>query len=183
MPQLHKIKEDLKGKKAAIYTGGAFKVFSLVRSLRTIGMKAVVAGSQTGTKEDYRLLHNLCDEGAVLVDDSNPVELAKFILEKDVDLFIGGVKERPVAFKLGVAFCDHNHERKISLVGFEGLVNFAKEVHTSLMSPVWKFVPRRAAQQVEKEKHRIKNPGLPKGCTPAMCMTCTEECAPTTPTP
>lgn len=177
MPELHRIREDLKGMKAAIYTGGAFKVFSLVRSLRTIGMKAVVAGSQTGTEEDYRLLHELCDEGAILVDDSNPVELAKFILEKDVDLFIGGVKERPVAFKLGVAFCDHNHERKIALAGFDGLVNFAREVHASLMSPVWKFVPRRAAQ-AGKKQHRIKKPALPKGCTPAMCMTCTEDCAP-----
>ena len=177
MPELQKIKKDLEGKKAAIYTGGAFKVFSLVRSLRTIGMKSVVAGSQTGSKEDYQLLHELCDEGAVLLDDTNPVELAKFVLEKDVDLFIGGVKERPIAFKLGVAFCDHNHERKIALAGFEGLVNFAREVHDSLMSPVWKFVPRRAAL-AEEINRRKKNPGLPKGCTPAMCMTCTEECAP-----
>ena len=29
-----------------------------------------------------------------------------------MDLFIGGVKERPIAYKLGVGFCDHNHERK-----------------------------------------------------------------------
>jgi len=174
MPELLKIKKDLEGKRAAIYTGGAFKVFSLVRSLRTIGMQSVVAGSQTGSQEDYELLHELCDEGAVLLDDTNPVELAKFVLEKDVDLFIGGVKERPIAYKLGVAFCDHNHERKIALAGFEGLVNFAKEVHASLMSPVWKFVPRRAAAQ--QKRHSIKNPGLPKGCTPAMCMTCTDDC-------
>jgi nitrogenase molybdenum-cofactor synthesis protein NifE len=53
MPELLRIKKELEGKKAAIYTGGAFKVFSLVRSLRTIGMKSVVAGSQTGTQEDY----------------------------------------------------------------------------------------------------------------------------------
>lgn len=142
MPDLMRMKKDLQGKKAAIYTGGAFKVFSLVRSLRTLGMKSVVAGSQTGTAEDYQQLHELCDEGAVLLDDTNPVELAKFILEKKVDLFIGGVKERPIAYKLGVAFCDHNHERKIALAGFEGLVNFAKEIHASVMSPVWKFVPR-----------------------------------------
>jgi nitrogenase molybdenum-cofactor synthesis protein NifE len=170
MPELMRMRKDLEGKKAAIYTGGAFKVFSLVRSLRTIGMKSVVAGSQTGTREDYEQLHELCDEGAVLLDDTNPVELAKFILEKDVDLFIGGVKERPVAYKLGVAFCDHNHERKIALAGFEGLVNFAKEVHASVMSPVWKFVPRRANP---KPKEHTAPRSMPIGCTPAMCMSCT----------
>jgi nitrogenase molybdenum-cofactor synthesis protein NifE len=136
-------------------------------------MKSVVAGSQTGTREDYEQLHELCDEGAVLLDDTNPVELAKFIIEKDVDLFIGGVKERPVAFKLGVAFCDHNHERKIALAGFEGLVNFAKEVHASVMSPVWKFVPRRMNAAPAK---RTVKASLPKGCTPAMCMSCDSDC-------
>jgi nitrogenase molybdenum-cofactor synthesis protein NifE len=59
---------------------------------------------------------------------------------------VGGVKERPIAFKLGVGFCDHNHERKIALEGFIGMYNFAKEIHASAMSPVWRFVPRRYAR-------------------------------------
>jgi nitrogenase molybdenum-cofactor synthesis protein NifE len=56
---------------------------------------------------------------------------------------VGGVKERPIAYKLGVAFCDHNHERQAMLAGFSGMLNFAEEVYGSVMSPVWKFVPRR----------------------------------------
>ncbi len=144
MPQLAPYRKDLQGKKAAVYTGGAFKVFSLVRSLRTLGMDVVVAGSQTGSVEDYKVLRELCDPGTILVDDTNPLELAQFIKEKDVDLFIGGVKERPIAYKLGVGFCDHNHERKEALAGFVGMLNFAKEVHSSVMSPVWQFAPRRA---------------------------------------
>jgi len=144
IPQLAPYRNDLQGKKAAVYTGGAFKVFSLVRSLRTLGMDVVVAGSQTGSVDDYRLLTELCDPGTVILDDTNPLELAKFVKEKDVDLFIGGVKERPIAYKLGVGFCDHNHERKEALAGFIGMLNFAKEVHSSVMSPVWQFAPRRA---------------------------------------
>jgi nitrogenase molybdenum-cofactor synthesis protein NifE len=144
MPQLAPYRKDLQGKKAAVYTGGAFKVFSLVRSLRTLGMDVVVAGSQTGSVDDYKLLTELCDPGTVILDDTNPLELAKYVKEKDVDLFIGGVKERPIAYKLGVGFCDHNHERKEALAGFIGMVNFAKEVHSSVMSPVWQFAPRRA---------------------------------------
>jgi nitrogenase molybdenum-cofactor synthesis protein NifE len=149
MPELRRLRQDLEGRRAAVYTGGAFKVFSLVRSLRTLGMRTVVAGSQTGNAEDYAALHELCDEGTSLLDDSNPSELAKFILEKDADLLIGGVKERPIAHKLGVAFCDHNHERKIALAGFEGLLHFAREVHASVTSPVWRWVPRRSAQREE----------------------------------
>lgn len=146
-PELRRYRKLLRGKKAAVYVGGAFKAFSLVRALRTLGMKTVLVGSQTGNDEDYRQLRELCDPGTIIVDDSNPLELAKFCLEMDVDLFIGGVKERPIAYKLGIGFCDHNHERKEALAGFEGMLNFAKEVHASVMSPIWQFVPRRATTQ------------------------------------
>jgi nitrogenase molybdenum-cofactor synthesis protein NifE len=147
LPDLRRYKKALQGKRAAVYTGGAFKAFSLVRSLRTLGMKTVLAGSQTGNRDDYRLLRELCDEDTILVDDTNPLELAKFVQEKDVELLIGGVKERPIAYKLGIGFCDHNHERKIGLAGFEGLRQFAREVHATVMSPVWKLVPRRRPAQ------------------------------------
>jgi nitrogenase molybdenum-cofactor synthesis protein NifE len=62
------------------------------------------------------------------------------------------VKERPIAFKLGIGFCDHNHERKEALAGFEGMLNFAREVYRSVMSPVWKLVPRPAKRQEDKSR-------------------------------
>jgi len=147
LPELTKYKKALKGKKAAIYVGGAFKAFSLVKGFRLIGMDVVMVGSQTGTKEDYIELEEITDDGTVIVDDSNPLELSAFMKEKDVDLFVGGVKERPIAYKLGVAFCDHNHERKEMLAGFHGMLNFAREVYGSVMSPVWQFVPRRSEEE------------------------------------
>jgi nitrogenase molybdenum-cofactor synthesis protein NifE len=138
-PQLLKYKETLNGKRAAIYVGGAFKLFSLLKALELIGIHTVVAGSQTGNQDDYARLKEICDAGTIIVDDSNPVELAKFVQEKSVDLLIGGVKERPIAYKLGIGFCDHNHERKIALAGFVGMLNFAKEVYATVTSPVWKL--------------------------------------------
>ncbi|MBL4560111.1 MAG: nitrogenase iron-molybdenum cofactor biosynthesis protein NifE [Labilibaculum sp.] len=142
LPALAPFKEKLQGKKAAIYVGGAFKAISLVKALRLIGMETVMVGSQTGNKDDYNLLKKLCNEGTIIVDDSNPNELSEFVKEKGVDLFIGGVKERPIAYKLGIGFCDHNHERKEALAGFEGMLNFANEVYASVTSPVWKFFKR-----------------------------------------
>ncbi|TKB23344.1 nitrogenase iron-molybdenum cofactor biosynthesis protein NifE [Desulfopila sp. IMCC35006] len=146
LPELARYKQALTGKKAAIYVGGAFKAFSLVKAFRLIGMDVVMVGSQTGTKEDYNELAEITDEGCIIVDDANTLELSSFLKEKDVDVFVGGVKERPIAYKLGVAFCDHNHERKEMLAGFQGMMNFAREVYGSVMSPVWKFVPRRSKE-------------------------------------
>jgi len=33
--------------------------------------------------------------------------------------------------------------RKEMLAGFAGMLNFAREVYSSVMSPVWRFVPRK----------------------------------------
>ncbi len=145
LPELARYRRDLTGRKAAIYVGGSFKSFSLVKALRHLGMSTVVVGSQTGTAEDYTYLKEITDDGTIICDDTNPLELSRFILEKGADLLIGGVKERPIAYKMGIAFCDHNHERKEALAGFEGMLNFAREVHASVMSPVWKYSPARAA--------------------------------------
>jgi len=146
-PELGRYKAALQGKKAAIYVGGAFKAFSLIKAFRLIGMDVVLVGSQTGTAEDYIELEQITDAGTIIVDDANPLELSHFLKEKEVDLFVGGVKERPIAYKLGVAFCDHNHERKEMLAGFQGMLNFADEVYSSVMSPVWNFVPRRSREE------------------------------------
>jgi len=142
-PDLRTFKKGLTGKKAAIYVGGAFKAFSLIKALRYLGMTTVLVGSQTGNSEDYRILKEMCDRGTVIVDDSNPLELSEYIIEKEADLFIGGVKERPIAYKMGIGFCDHNHERKTPLAGFQGMHNFAKEVYATVQSPVWQFAPSR----------------------------------------
>jgi nitrogenase molybdenum-cofactor synthesis protein NifE len=144
LPELRSIRCRLQGKRAGLYVGGAFKAFSLVRALRQLGVSVVVAGTQTGNQEEYAELQAVCDEDTIIVDDTNPLELAAFLVEKDVDVFIGGVKERPVAYKLGIGFCDHNHERKVALAGYEGAVAFAREIHATATSPIWNLMPRRS---------------------------------------
>ncbi len=128
------------GKKAAVYVGGGFKAVSLIKQFREIGIEVVMIGTQTGRKEEYETINDLVDDGTVILDDANPTELERFMTEKGAHLLVGGVKERPLAYKLGVAFLDHNHDRKHPLSGFVGAVNFAKEVYSTLCSPVWKYV-------------------------------------------
>jgi nitrogenase molybdenum-cofactor synthesis protein NifE len=139
MPALKEYRKKLEGKKAAIYVGGSFKAISLIKALRLIGVQTVLVGSQTGTEDEYEIIRQLCDDGTIIVDDSNPIELSAFVKETKADIFIGGVKERPIAYKLGLGFCDHNHERKEALAGYEGMLNFAKEIYATAMSPVWQF--------------------------------------------
>jgi nitrogenase molybdenum-cofactor synthesis protein NifE len=139
LTELEKYKKALKGKKAAVYVGGAFKAISLIKALRMIGVKTVVVGSQTGNKDDYKIMKEISDEGTILVDDTNPLELTQLVKDTKADILIGGVKERPIAYKLGLGFCDHNHERKLALAGYEGMLNFAKEIYATALSPVFRF--------------------------------------------
>jgi nitrogenase molybdenum-cofactor synthesis protein NifE len=137
---LGKYKRNFIGKKAAIYVGGGFKAISLIRQFNEMGIKTVVVGTQTGKKEDYDIIESLVEDDTVILDDTNPAELEKFMKEKEADILVGGVKERPLAYKLGIAFCDHNHERKHALGGYEGVINFTQEVNLTMNSPVWRYL-------------------------------------------
>lgn len=141
-PAIRYYQERLHGKKAAVYVGGGFKAVSLIKQFKEIGIDIVMVGTQTGMREDYDAINDLVNEGTVVLDDANPNELEKFMLEKGAHLLVGGVKERPLAYKLGMAFIDHNHERKHPLCGFVGTENFAKEVYSTVCSPVWNYVKR-----------------------------------------
>ncbi|WP_425058784.1 Nitrogenase molybdenum-iron protein alpha chain [Sporomusa carbonis] len=139
-PVIDRYKGMFSGKKAAVYVGGGFKAISLIKQFREIGIDVVMVGTQTGRPEEYDTIHDLADEGTVILDDANPSELERFMTQQGAHLLVGGVKERPLAYKLGIAFIDHNHDRKHPLSGFVGAINFAKEVHSTLCSPVWDYM-------------------------------------------
>ncbi|MDR2196513.1 MAG: nitrogenase iron-molybdenum cofactor biosynthesis protein NifE [Coriobacteriales bacterium] len=139
-PLVETYRERLAGKCAAIYVGGGFKAISLIRQFAELGVGVGMVGTQTGQPEDYEIIRDIVGPETVVLDDANPAELEKFMREQHVDILVGGVKERPLAYKLGVAFCDHNHERKHPLAGFIGVENFAREIADSLLSPVWRLL-------------------------------------------
>lgn len=133
-------RERLRGKKVALYVGGGFKAISLIDQFKDMGIETVLVGTQTGSKNEYETFRQITNEGTVILDDANPTELEYFMKKTGADILVGGVKERPLAYKLGVAFVDHNHERKHPLAGYEGALNFAKEVDLTVNSPVWRLL-------------------------------------------
>ncbi len=142
-PEIQKYRKKLAGKRAAIYVGGAFKALAIIRQLKELGMEIVFTGTQTGNPDDYEQIGELLDEGSVIVDDANPAEIERFLREMQVDVMAGGVKERVLAFKLGIGFIDHNHDRKECLAGFDGAVTFAEEVYKTTCTPVWNCLMNR----------------------------------------
>ena len=158
MPEISRIRKRVEGKKAAIYMGGAAKALTLIKGFSELGMEVVIIGTQTGKKEDYEQISYSVRDGTVIVDDANPLELAELLVKQKTDLMVAGVKERFIAYKLGVAFCDFNHDRVVEFEGFDGFVNFAREVDASINSPVWKAVRQRTLKPegVESERAAVK---------------------------
>ncbi len=162
MPEISRVRERVRGKKAAIYMGGPAKALTLIKGFAELGMEVVIIGTQTGKKEDYEQISYSVRDGTVIVDDANPLELAELLIKQKADLMVAGVKERFIAYKLGVAFCDFNHDRVVEFEGFDGFVNFAKEVDASINSPVWKAVrqrilkPESIESEIKSERKEVK---------------------------
>jgi nitrogenase molybdenum-cofactor synthesis protein NifE len=143
LPEIERYRRHIRGKKAAIYMGGAAKAVSLVNAFKELGLQVVIIGTQTGKRDDYEKIDSIVKDGTVIIDDANPLELRDLLIRQEADLLVSGVKERYLAYKLRVAFCDFNHDRTKTFEGFTGMINFARELHTSVNSPVWKLPVER----------------------------------------
>jgi nitrogenase molybdenum-cofactor synthesis protein NifE len=129
-------RERLDGKTVALYVGGN-KAWSLVRAFEELGMDVMMSGTKNGIREDYERIKEAVRDGTIIVDDANSTELARLLKKYRPNLLISGAKEKYIALKLGVPFCDFNHDRISAFAGFNGFVNFAKEVDASVSSPVF----------------------------------------------
>jgi nitrogenase molybdenum-cofactor synthesis protein NifE len=162
LPLVEYHRSRVEGKKAAIYMGGAAKAVSLVKAFAELGMEVVIIGTQTGDRDDYKKISYIVKEGTVIIDDANPLELKELLQKQKADLLVAGVKERFLAYKLGIAFCDFNHDRTTQFEGFDGMANFAREVDITINSPVWRLPVRRECQvkcpMTEVEDARVPCP-------------------------
>jgi nitrogenase molybdenum-cofactor synthesis protein NifE len=129
-------RQRLTGKKVAVYVGGN-KAWSLIRAFEELGMEVLLTGTQNGLPEDYQRIKETVRDGTLVVDDANTMELARLLGKYKPDLMVSGAKEKYLSLKMGVAFCDFNHDRISAFAGFKGFLNFAREVDRAVSSPVW----------------------------------------------
>ena len=158
-PIIEEYGKKLKGKTAAICVGGTYKAIALIRLLKEFGVKPLMIGTQHGNPDDYKIIHEFAAEGAVILNDTSPSEIEKYIREKKPDLFVGNVKERTLALKMGVPFVDFNHDRKYHLTTYEGMINFAKELDLTANHPVWQLTrewKRRKNMETERKAEVLR---------------------------
>jgi len=145
-PILQEFQRTLEGKNAGIYVKDAFTACCLADAFHFLGMSVKAIGVKHGDGQAYDSLRRVCDESVLLGNSLSPAELSASILEREVDVFIGDAREQKIMQKLGIGCCTSLDEQHAPLTGYRGMMNFARDVYATLVSPVWTLTPRSRKQ-------------------------------------
>ena len=126
----------LEGKRAVLFTGGV-KTWSMVNSLRELGVEILAAGTQNSTLEDFYRMKSLMHQDARIIEDTSTAGLLGIMREKMPDLIVAGGKTKFLALKTKTPFLDINHGRSHPYAGYEGMVTFARQLDLTVNNPIW----------------------------------------------
>ncbi len=81
------------------------------------------------------------DEGTLIIDDLNQYEAEKLVEIMKPDIFCAGIKEKFSIMKLGVPMKQlHSYDSGGPYAGFQGAINFYKEIDRLTSSKVWTYL-------------------------------------------
>ncbi|OPY56164.1 MAG: Nitrogenase molybdenum-iron protein alpha chain [Pelotomaculum sp. PtaU1.Bin035] len=80
-------------------------------------------------------------DGSVIVDDLNHKETEELIRILKPDIFSSGIKDKYIPQKMGVPVKQlHNYDYSGPYAGFNGAVNFARDVSMNFVTPAWNYI-------------------------------------------
>ncbi|HEX3015009.1 MAG TPA: nitrogenase molybdenum-iron protein alpha chain [Desulfobacteria bacterium] len=80
-------------------------------------------------------------DGSLIVDDLNHYETEEFIELLKPDIVASGIKDKYVIQKMGIPSKQlHSYDYSGPYAGFNGAVNFAKDISMAFTSPTWNFI-------------------------------------------
>lgn len=89
----------------------------------------------------YQGLNVEMKDGFIIVDDLNHYETEEFIRLLKPDIFSSGIKDKYVVQKMGIPSKQlHSYDYSGPYAGFNGAVNFARDVAMSFSTPTWNFI-------------------------------------------
>lgn len=90
---------------------------------------------------NYKGMNVTMKDGSVIVDDLNHYETEEFIEIFKPDIFSSGIKDKYIPQKMGIPSKQlHNYDYSGPYAGFQGAVNFARDISMSFTTPTWNFI-------------------------------------------
>lgn len=88
---------------------------------------------------DYEGLMSEMTKGSLVIDDLSHYEMEKLIEMYHPDIFCAGIKEKFCVQKMGVPLKQlHNYDSGGPYAGFEGAINFYKDIEQIVSCSIWK---------------------------------------------
>ncbi|HIH78268.1 MAG TPA: nitrogenase component I subunit alpha [Halobacteria archaeon] len=144
-PKIEEYRRKFEGKRIFIYQG-APRAWHWVRMFREIGIETIAAATTFGHEEDYAKICERVKDGTIIIDNPNAIEIEEILTELRPDIFISGLKEKYLAYKLGIPFINGHSYETGPYAGYSGLLNFAKDIEKAIFAPVWSMIRRRDAK-------------------------------------
>ena len=90
---------------------------------------------------DYEGLLPHMKEGQIMIDDYSHHECERLVKDLGIDIFCSGIKDKYVFQKMHIPSRQmHSYDYSGPYTGFEGFIQFAKDIDMSVNSPTWKFI-------------------------------------------
>ena len=90
---------------------------------------------------EYNGMNVEMKDGSIIVDDINHYETEEFIRLLKPDIFASGIKDKYVVQKMGIPAKQlHSYDYSGPYAGFNGAVNFARDVSMAFASPTWNYI-------------------------------------------
>lgn len=141
----------LKGKKVLVYTGGV-KSWSVLYQLEELGMEVIKSSTRKSTDEDIEKMLDLFNgDETALMPKGDGKTILKIMKDREADLLLAGGRNMYTAVKGKIPFVDVNQERLNAYAGYEGMVELAKHLYSTLTSPVFNVAHSQAPWEAEYE--------------------------------
>jgi nitrogenase molybdenum-cofactor synthesis protein NifE len=151
--------EQLKGKKAVLYTGGV-KSWSFISALMDLGIEIVAIGTKKSSLEDEEKMKEILGENAPLIEDVTPKNLLRLLKDRNADILVAGGRNQYLAVKEGYPFVDVNQERHTAYAGYEGLINLAEQISNGIRFYSRKPEAKGTAPDLRTQQSEVVESGL-----------------------
>ena len=138
-PKIDYYRKRLTGKTVMVFQG-APRAWHWIKLFEELGMKIVVAATTFGHKDDYEKLVAKVQPGTIIIDNPNAPELIEVLREYKPDLFVSGLKEKYLSYKLGIPFVNGHSYEEGPYASFSGFANFARDIDIAVNHPVWNLI-------------------------------------------
>lgn len=89
----------------------------------------------------YEGMYPNMKSGEIMIDDCNHHEIEELVEKIHPDLIFSGVRDKYISHKMGVASRQlHSYDYSGPYAGYNGALNFARDVSQALSTPAWKLI-------------------------------------------